>query len=802
MNRETRHAVRALAKSPGFSAAVVLTLSLGIGANTAVFSVVNAILLRPLPFEDPERLALVHESRPRIGSERSSSSEANYFGWRERCRSLERISAFNLHFFTLTGVESPEEIQGAIVSADFFPLLGVKPYAGRTFSADEDRPGNNQVVLLSYELWQRQFGSDPGVIGRKLILNEKSFSVIGIMPPRFSFPPVGQAGLWAPISLDASPPEQFAGRWYLRVLARLKPGVTFEKAQAELSAVSSGLEHQYPEANAGFRAHLAYLHGELVRSVRTSVLLLWGAVGFVLLIACANVANLLLARAAQRKREIAIRIALGAGPWHRVSQLLSETVVLALSGGAIGVLFAWWGVDLLTRLGLDAVPSSSEIGVDVRVLVFTLGISLITGVILALFPAWNARKPDIQDALREGGSRSRNESGLSRARWILIVSELALSLVLLTGAGLMLESLRRLSATDPGFETGNILTMSLSHPRARFGPLERRADFFAQLLDRIEQMPGVRAAGAVNALPLSGRDSSSSFVIEGRPAQPHGRFISAQIRIITSGYLRAMGIPVVAGRGFTRSDAASAPRVAIINRAMSRWQFRGENPLGRRLAFDTSGPFLEIVGVVGDVRHERLNVEPVPEIYLPHAQSPLASMMLAVRTTGNPSTLTPAIRGEVHTLDKDQPVTDVATLDERLERSISRSRFDAVVLGLFAALACVLAVVGVYGLVSYSVAQRTYEFGVRLALGADKRGVVWAALREGFGLTVAGIGIGLVGAIALTSVLSSLLYSVRPRDPVVLSAACLLLATTSLVATWLPARRAAKVDPMKALRYE
>ncbi len=818
--QDLRYAGRMLLKHPGFTGVAALALALGIGANSAIFSVINAVLLRPLPYQDPDRIITIWETNPhlQLGFDKFPCSAANFIDWREQNHVFGHIAALSSDPFNLEGRGEPEKLGGARVSADLFAVLGVEASLGRAFLPEEDQPGHNHVVVLSHSLWQRRFGSDPGVIGQAVRFNGESYTVVGVMPPGFHYPhgtdmPAyfqfpAQTEVWSPIALRA---EQIKNRGGINkaVIARLKPGVTLKQAQAEMDTIAQRIGQQYPDTEAGFGVTLIPLHEQVTGSLRPSLLTLLGAVGFVLAVACANVANLLLARAAARQKEIAIRTALGAGRWRIVRQLLTESVLLSSLGGGLGLLLGMWGIDLLIAATPENIPRFKEVSLDARVLGFTLVVSLLTGIIFGLAPALQASKPDLNESLKEGGRGST--SVRHRVRSLLVISEVALALVLLIGAGLMIKSFLRLQQVDPGLDPHHVLTMRLSIPYAKYSKDEQRIAFYRQLLERTESLPGVQAVGAVSEIPLSGAEDLEGFTIEGRPpVKSLQEMPIANYHTVTPDYFRAMGITLLKGRQLTEGDKEDAPGVVIINETFAHRFFPGEDAIGKRVTFDNpekeKASWNSIVGVVRDVKHSALDAEPRPEIFRPFFQSPGTSfsgdLALVARTVSDPLSLAAAIRNEVWAVDKEMPVYDIETMDQIIAESVSRRRFNMLLLGVFAAVAMILATVGIYGVMSYTVSQRTHEIGIRMALGAERGDVLRLVVGQGMMQALAGVAIGLAGAFAVTRVMASLLYGVSATDPVTFIGISLLLAMIALIACYIPARRAMKVDPMVALRYE
>jgi predicted permease len=795
--KDIRYGARTLRRQPGFASVAVLTLALGLGANTAIFSVVNAVVLRPLPYAEPEQLVRLYEKRPKLGRTRNVVSAPDFMDWRAQGRTFDSMAAYNGWSASLTGDGDPRQITGALASADLFRVLRAEPALGRAFSAEEDRPGAPRVVVIADGLWRRRFGADPSAVGKTVTLNGEGYTVVGVMPAGFQFPDA-ETEVWSPLALD--PQDQSSrGSHYLSVVARLKPGVTLSQAQAEMDAIAGRLEQQY-QVNTGHGVNVFALHDEVVGGVRRSLFVLLGAVCFVLLIACANVASLLLARGAARQAEIAVRTALGASRWRVVRQLLAESLLLFVCGGGLGLLLAVWGVDLFVALSPAEMPRVHEIRGDAWVFGFAFLVSLVTGLAFGLLPALQASKPDLHGALKEGG-RNRAGGRRSRVRALLVVAEVASAMILLVGAGLLLKSFVRLRQVSPGFDTSNLLTMQLSLPQSKYAGDARQADFIRRVVASVGSLPGVRAAGAVASLPLTGNSASRYFEIEGRAPRPAGEGLNANFNLASPDYFRALGVAVVSGRGFDEHDTAGAPEVVVINETMARRFWPDEDPLGKRMRIGNN-PWRTVVGVVADVKNEALAADPKPEMFYPLLQEPLPFMTLAVRTDADPKALAQDVARGVREVDADEPVYDVKTMDERLAESVSPQRLTAALVGIFAALAMTLAGVGIYGVISYSVAQQTHEFGIRMALGAQKGDVLKLVLRQGLLLALAGVLLGLAGALALTRVMSSLLYGVTVTDPATFAGVAAVLTAVALAACLLPARRATKVDPMVALRYE
>jgi putative ABC transport system permease protein len=791
-----------LMKHPGFTLIAMLTLALGIGANTAIFSVINGVLLRPLPFVEAERLVRVYATVPARSILTYPTSYLNFADWRAQNSVFVSMAAYSSASATFTGGAAPEQLEGVAVAGDFFAVLNAQPAAGRVFSAADEQQGRKNLVVISHGLWQRSFGSDPKIVGRQVTLDATGYTVVGVMPPGFRFPlERNKTDYWVPLDpQDETNRERGAN--YLSVTARLKPGVTLAQAQAEMTAIASRLEQEYRDRNAGRGINLVPLHDALTGNLRRALFVLLAAVGFVLLIACTNVANLQLARAASRSRELAIRSALGAGRGRIVRQLLSESLLLAALGGALGLLLAAWGVDLLTAALPDDIPRAGDLGLDARVLGFTIAITLLTGLAFGCAPAWQASRAELTEALKEGGRGV--SGGRSRLRSLLVVTEVAFSLMLLIGAGLLLQSFRRLLAVNPGFNPQGVLTATIALPSGTYGEEARQAAFFQQALSRVAALPGVAAAGVVDPMPLGGSMAMNSFSIEGRPPLSAGERPATHSRVISAAYLQAIGIPLLRGRALAERDDAAAPRVLLINESFARRFFPNEDPLGQRIRLTIAPNFVaEVVGVVGDVKHRSLDREAGPEAYVSYLQVPTPIMSLIVRAAaGEPLQLAPSVRQAIAQVDKDQPLADVKPLAAWLDESVARQRFNLWLLAVFAVVALLLAASGIYGVISYAVTERTHEIGIRVALGAQRQDVLRLVVGQGLALTLAGVGVGVVGALALTRWMTELLFGVTPTDPLTYVGVAALLVSVALLACYLPARRATKVDPMIALRCE
>lgn len=800
--RDLRHGFRLLAANPTFTAIAVAALALGIGANTAIFSVVNSVLLRPLPYRDPASLAMVWEKSPR--NDRNVVSPADYMDWKSQNRVFSEMTiVMDFWRANLTGVGEPEQILQGAVSANFFRMIGVQPALGRSFVDGEDTKGRDHVAVLSHALWQRRFGADPAILGKTVVLDGVPHEVIGVLPAAFRWNSRATE-VWVPYSLNPAQDYRATSGRYLSVLARLKPGVTLQQAQSELSTIARRLEEQYPAFNKNWGVNVVPLHEQAAGGMRKILVLLTAAVGFVLLIACVNVANLLLARAAARQREIAVRVALGAGRWQLMRQLLTESLLLAVLGGSLGLLLAWWGTDALVALAPKSLPRLSEVGVDWRVFGFTALMAVATGVLFGLVPAIVASKPNLNDALKESGRGTSGDLRRHRLRSLLVVGEVALALVLLIGAGLMIRSFQKLQAVDPGFNAEKLLTMRVSLPHSRYEKNPQVVGFFRDALARIEALPGVQSAGAINYLPLTGRASATDFEIVGRPKPGPGEAPVTDVRVADPNFFRAMGIPLLRGRTFTAHDTAESSPVLIINEELARTVFPGEDPIGKKLiiGWGPKSPEDEIVGVVGNLKHYGLDSKPGPTIYWSHARMPYDSMTLVARTASDPNALAAAAIREIHAIDPDQPVSDVQPMEAVVFASVSESRFNVLLLAIFASLALMLAAVGIYGVMAYNVSQRTHEIGIRVALGARTGDVMSLIVGQGLLLTIAGIAIGVAGALGLTRLMASLLFGVTATDPATYAGVSLLLAIVALAATYIPARRAMKVDPIVALRCE
>ena len=810
ITQDARYGARMLTKHKAFTAVAVVTLALGIGANTAIFSVVNELLLRPLPYGDADRVVMLWEVTPN-GRHQNTTSRANYRSWRDQSSSFERMAAFTDQRVNLTGAGEPEELSVQFATPELFRVLGVNPILGRAFAPDDDAPDKAAPAVLSYALWQRRFGGQANVIGQPITLNAETFTIIGVMPANFQFHIKHRSGtgrpaeLWSILPMRVGAGANERGR-FLSVVARLKDGVSAEQAGAELRTIEARLSDESPEHNKNYSAEVLPLREQFFGNVRRPLWLMLGAVGFVLLIACANVANLLLSLATSREKEIALRAALGARRARIIRQLLTESLLLALLGSVLGLGFAWLGIKALIAISPRDLVSFQNVGLNVFVLLWTFGISLLTGIIFGLAPALHISRLNLNDSLKEGGkSESAQASGNRRLRSALVVSEIALAVVLLASAGLLIKSFLRLQQIDRGFNTDNTLTMVVRLPDATYSKDPQIVDFFGQALERIRSLPAVRSAGMINFLPLyGGLGSATGFKIEGRPEPPPGQGPSCDVRVVDAGYFQTLGIPLLRGRNFSDLELREPRHVILINEALARKYFPNEDPIGKRLdvhMFENPN-VTEIVGVVGNVRYDSLIDESPPAAYFPHPELAYSFMTLVIRTDGDPTAIAPAVQRQIRALDPNQPVSDVRTMEQVMSEWVARSRFNTLLLGLFAALATLLSAVGIFGVMNYSVALRTRELGLRLAIGAQPRQVLLLVLRQGLWLTVLGVVVGLAAAFALTRLLSGLLFGVAAVDVGTFTTISILLMIVSLLACYLPARRAMRIDPLQALRYE
>lgn len=798
--QDLRYGFRMLVKRPAFTFVIMLTLALGIGANTAIFSVVNAVLLRPLPYADAERLVVVSEKMR--GGQRVGVAYPNFLDFRERAQSFTEMAGFRHTPYNLTGLDKALRLQGGEVSWNFFQMLGVKPQLGRSFTADDDKEGAARTVILSHATWQAQFGGDSGIIGKAISLDGNSYVVIGVLPADFDF--FRRDDLFVPLSVSLINADKGRGNHgNLQMLGRLKESVSFQQASTEMDGLASQLESAYPDTNSGEGAMVYHLLDRYTSDIRGTLWILLGAVGFVLLIACVNIANLLLVRAAERQKEIAIRLALGAGRWRIVRQLLSESILLGLLGGLSGLLLGVWMMDGLLKLAPEGVPRLSQAKLDTTVLLFTLGVSLLTGLLFGLLPSWQAARHDLHTTLKEG-ARSVAGAGGERIRRGLLVIEVGLSLVLLIGAGLMLRTFYRLTHVETGFETENLLTMHVNLPRNAYD-MQRQRRFNDECLTRVVALPDVRSASLTISLPIDGSTWNSIFITADKPVPPRAELPRAAWTPVGANYFKTMGIRLLKGREFTDADVDDKPTVTVINETMAERLWPGEDPIGKRVKQgwpEDKTPWREVVGVVADVKLNGVDQETPLEAYLPLAQEPSNHLALVVRTNGSPLNMAGKVEQAIHTIDKDLPVFDVRSMDQLMGEAIGQQRLVLVLLLGFALLALLLAAVGIYGVISYLVSQRTHEFGIRMALGAQTGEILRLVIGQGIKLTLAGVVLGLLSAFELTRLMEAMLFGVHATDPLTFVVIPILLTAIALLACYIPARRATKIDPMVALRDE
>ncbi len=793
---DLRYGLRMLAKAPGVTLLAILALAFGIGANTAIFSVVNAVLLRPLPYKDTSHLLALNLVHQQSGAEGSPMSPADVLDFQAQNRAFE-FSAYTDNVFTFSNGVVPEQVSGAYATAGFFSTLGVAPLLGRGFLPNEDKPGTEATVVLSESFWRSHFNADPQVLGRVITLSARPHTIVGVMPARFQFPDRATQ-LWAAFQIE---PQTRRGPYYLRGLVRFTG--TIAEARNELAQIASRVQTATPELPASYGFVSTPLEEWLVGKVRPALLVLLGAVGLVLLIAALNVANLLLSRAAAREREISIRSALGASRGRILRQFLTESLLLASLGGAAGLLLSVWGIDLLRAFGPDNVPRLQDVTVDRAVLAWTAFISLGSGILFGLAPAWHGTRLNLGDALKAGGRTGGESVGARRLRSVLVVSEIALAMMLLIGAGLLIRSFVSLQQVRPGFAAEQIVTMQISLPRARYPEQALAAQFYDRLLPQVANVPGIRSAALASGLPPNGGQMSDTFLVEGQPLVDDSKAPLGNILMVTPGYFRTLGVPMVQGRDFAERDNREAPRVVVISETLARKFFPDTNPIGRRFkegGIDrTANPWMEIVGVVGDVKYEGLDTPTAPAFYLPYAQSPTRDMALVLKTALPSTDAAAAVRRELGAIDPDIPLAQISTLENLVNESIAQPRFRTSLLGVFSGVALLLAAIGIYGVIAYSVAQRTQEIGIRMALGAQRSDVLRLIIRQGMVLTAIGIALGIVGALFLTRLMESLLFGVGAADPITFSLIALLLGAVSLLACWLPARRAARLNPITAL---
>jgi putative ABC transport system permease protein len=802
--QDLRYGLRSLLRNPGFSAVAILALALGIGPNSAIFTVVNAVLLKPLPMPEPDRVMMVWQTLLKSGFDQLPATGADYLDWKQQSQSFENMSAaFAIpeYGLNISGTGEPERVGAAMCSKEFLPVLRINPVVGRNFLPEEDSPGGAPAVLISHGLWQRRFHSDPSAVGQTLTVNGIPRTIVGVVPHEVS--DMVAADLWLPTAINPSGNERKNHTY--GIVARLKPGVTMEQARAEMTMIAQRLEQQYPATNSGWGVRVFPMAEMYSGKIRPVLLVLLGAVGLLLLIACANLANLLLARAAARQKEIAIRGAMGAGRMRIVRQLMTESLVLAFAGGFVGLILAWVSVRLLRGVIPDMFPTMKQMTFDWRVLLFTFGICIVTCLLFGLVPALKVSRVELNTTLKEAGGRSDSAGGSQRIRGTLLASEVALAVLLSVSAGLLMRSFVRVMSVNPGLRTENILTMNISLPEVKYAKPEQRMTFFKTVVERLQALPGVRSAGAVQFLPLrvsilSFRIGVSGFQIQGHPVLPENEELLADYRPVTDGYFNTLGIALRQGRLFDEHDTLESKRVAIVNEAMVRRHFINENPIGQVVV--TGHTPMEIVGVVGDAKLYGLDAPVEPAIYVAHTQQPNFDMGLVVRTQGDPAAMTAAVRSEILKLDPEQPISDVRTMDKVLSDSLMLRRVSMLMICVFAGLALALATVGIYGLTAYSVSQRTHEIGLRTALGANQLQILRLVVGRGLIISLIGAVVGLVAAFQMTRVLAGMLYGVTATDPIVFVSVPLLLIGVSLVASYVPARKAARIEPLEALRYE
>jgi putative ABC transport system permease protein len=806
--QDIRYAIRLCLRTPGFTAVAAIALALGIGANTAIFTIVNAVLLEPLPFRDPARLVVLWETNARRPGRLNVVGPANYLRWRERATAFEDMAAFADTRLVLTGGAAPEEVTAQFAIGDVFAVMGVAPLIGRTFTPEEMADPNATVTVLSHAFWQRRFGSDPAIVGRPVPLNGKPTTIVGVMPPDVrllmkSNSLVGKPNdVWVPLPLPASARNP-RGR-SISVIARLKPEVDVAQAQTQMTTIAAGLAAEFPAFDTGWSVRVLPLREELAGDLRPALLMLAGAVAFVLLIACANVANLLLARGAVRQREIAIRTALGAGRTRVIRQLLTESLVLGLAGGALGLLVAQWGLDALLALSPIDIAQVGDVRLSSPVLAFTATISLLTAVVCGLAPALEGARADVQESLKDGARQIGSGVRHRRLRNAFVIAEVALAVVLLAGAGLLLRSFSSLQSVNPGLDTSNVLTMRVALPGGKYDQPDKTLRFYEEAVRKVTSAPGVESVGIISYLPFTGLGAGTSFTIVGQPPPLPGQNHVTDVTVCDNGYLQTMRVPLVKGRQFTDREMREKSNVVIVNEALAKRYFPGEDPIGKQLVIAMTEPNVptEIIGIVGNAKFNDLRAEVRPASYWPHPQLPYTAMTFTVRTTGDPMALASLVQREIQSVDKDQPVSDVRTMNQWVARSLAQARFSSLLLAIFAALALVLASIGIYGVMSYTVGQRTSEIGIRLALGAESRDILGMIVGSAMRLAGLGLAIGVVLALALSRTLTSLLYETTGSDPLTFAVVVGVLGAVALLASYLPARRASRIPPVEALRYQ
>ena len=806
LTQDIRYGIRLLRKNPGFTAAAILTLALGIGANTAIFSVVDAVLVRPLPYPEPQRMFMVCQTRPELGATKNGVSFLNYLDWTRATTSFEALAAFRGTTFALAGHGAATYVEAAAVTASYFPVFRVQPVVGRTLEAMDDIPGASPAVVMSERLWRSRFGSDPAIVGQTISLDQRAFTVVGILPGNFR-PPItaSDTQLWVPLLQDAVAAQLRDHRsgHYLMSVGRLKPGVTSAQAQAEMDSIEKGLEQQYPDDNKGWGVRLVSLQSYLVGGVRIALLIILGAVGLVFLIACANVANLQLARAASRGREVSIRVALGASLSRLIRQFLTECILLSLAGGVAGLALAYATVQGLTSWLPADLPRILEIRTDARVLLFGLALSVIAGIVFGLAPAWHSAAARFAEGLKESGKGLGEDKGRRRLRGALVVAETGLAVVLLVGAGLLIRSFVRLQNVNAGFNATHLLTTSISLPRSQYTKPDQWISFSNEIIERMKGIPGVEDAGLALPLPLAGGNINLGFTVEGRAPLPKSEGPTADYAAVSSNYFHLMQIPLLQGRELAAQDSSEAAKVCVISAAVARRVFPNENALGKRISIGYPQTAVrEIVGIVGDVKDQDLAAQTVGQIYVPFAQNPYWGFDVALRTLGDPKQISGALREKIGEIDPGLPVTNIRAMGDAISESIAQPRFRTTLLGLFSAMAFVLAAIGIYGVISYNVGRRTQEIGIRMALGAQRGDVLLMVVREGVTLAGLGVILGLVSSFWLTGLLRSFVFNISVTDPATYAGVAALLLMVSLVASCVPARRAMRVDPIVALRYE